>query len=64
MVSLLKTNHRKYRKYLNSVQMCAYHEKTDACQGDSGGPLTYLDGNHQYLMGVVSYGNTHCGHSE
>ena len=33
----------------------------DACEGDSGGALTYEEENLSYLIGVVSYGNKHCG---
>ena len=46
------------------VQMCAYHWETDACQGDSGGPLVYREGNDKYLIGIVSYGDLHCGRSD
>jgi secreted trypsin-like serine protease len=38
----------------------------DACEGDSGGPMIIKekDGYDRYLeyvIGVVSYGNKHCG---
>ena len=53
--------------------MCGYdkfghmkNEGGDACEGDSGGPMTIKekDGNDRYLeyvIGVISYGNKHCG---
>ena len=53
-----------------SVQICGYggygdtYQQAwgqDACEGDSGGALTYEEENLSYLIGVVSYGNKHCG---
>ena len=62
-----------YWTLLYTVQMCGYdedghtkNEGGDACEGDSGGPMTFKekDGNDRYLeyvIGVISYGNKHCG---
>ncbi|KOB65612.1 Uncharacterized protein OBRU01_17104 [Operophtera brumata] len=51
---------------VSETEVCAGAQKNkDACGGDSGGPAmkvfdTY-DGPKTYLVGVVSFGPTHCG---
>ena len=37
------------------------NEGGDACEGDSGGPMIIKEKDLEYVIGVVSYGNKHCG---
>ena len=58
--------------FSNLVQICGYDPKQDSCKGDSGGPMTleriggdyYFPYYKHYLIGVVSYGNKHCGNKK
>ena len=50
--------------FSNLAQICGYHPIQDTCTGDSGGPMTVEKNYRHFLIGVVSYGNSHCGKEE
>jgi secreted trypsin-like serine protease len=53
-----------YEGAFNGTQMiCSLGGLPDACRGDSGGPLVSLDTPTPTLVGIVSFGGTHCGNA-
>lgn len=61
------TYQTKFKRVIQSTQICAGGGSKDTCGGDSGGPLMSLDTSNAddddrwYIEGVTSYGSVRCG---
>lgn len=46
---------------IQEEQFCAGEPGKDSCLNDSGGPVMYRKSGYNYIAGIVSYGDVHCG---
>jgi len=55
-----KEKHGTNRWWITETKLCAWASYKNSCDGDSGGPLLHTNGDHLYVVGVVSFG-MECG---
>jgi secreted trypsin-like serine protease len=59
------SNHRCRADYSRAFKgdemICSTGGRPDACRGDSGGPLVSFGAGTPTLVGIVSFGGSHCG---